>query len=165
MYQSSAPSFNVPSTSLHFRESKAPTIAIWLLIDTMCSWGSLFPSKDGKGSGLYFSWTWSPQIVYDKGWGSRSSFSSSSSLVFCDSCSVWTLSCRDSVYWCRFSIIDKSCAMFGRVWGSLLLGGDSEIVFLWWNVWFYEALESFMKAPWWAPNVPDKYYLDKSPWS
>ena len=94
MYQRKATSLNVPAMSLHFKESEVMTIAIWLLIEHICSRGSLFPSKDVKGGGLKFSGTWSPQIASERGWGSRSFSFVSSSLVLC--LSVWTLSYKDS---------------------------------------------------------------------
>lgn len=53
--------------------------------------------------------------------------------------------------------------MYGEVWGSLLLGDDTNIVLIWLNVFFCEAWESFTKAPRWAPNVLDKHYLVNLP--
>lgn len=56
VYQRMATSLNVPAMSLHFKESEALTMDILLLIDLMCSWGSLLPSKDAKSGGLKFFW-------------------------------------------------------------------------------------------------------------
>lgn len=43
---------------------------------------------------------------------------------------------------------------------SLFLGMTKTFYFYGENVLFCEAWESFTEAPRWAPNVPDKHYLD-----
>lgn len=141
-------------------EREVPIIVIWFLIEIICSCGSFLPSKDGKSGGLKFSGTWSSPISSKIGLKSRSSSSSSSPLVLCICWSVWTLSCKDSLCWHKFSTIVKSCAMSDGVRGSLLLGDDPDIMFLWCNILFCVAWKSFTEAPQWTPNVPDKRFLD-----
>lgn len=73
IYQRSAMPWKVPAISLHFKESEAPTIAVWLLTMMMCSSGSLLPSKEGKGGDLKLSSTVSSHTTSDRGWRSKGS--------------------------------------------------------------------------------------------
>lgn len=158
MYQRNVTSLKVIAISLHFKDSEAMTISIWLLSEIICFCGSLLPSKEWKGGGLKFYGTWSPQTSSERGCGSRSSSSSSFSLVFYVCSNVWTLSWKDSFCWCRFSIIVKSCVMSSGEWGSILLGYDPNIVLLWCNILFCVACESFIETPRWASNVSDTLF-------
>lgn len=67
-------------------------------------------------------------------------------------------SCNDSFCRHKLFIIVKSCTMSGGVWGSLLLGDDSNIVLLWYRSCFCVAWEIFTDAQWRVPNVPVKHF-------
>ncbi|KAK2376913.1 hypothetical protein QL285_077656 [Trifolium repens] len=48
MYHLNAASFKVPESSLHFRWSAAPMMAVWVPTAIRCSDGSVFPSNAGR---------------------------------------------------------------------------------------------------------------------
>lgn len=160
IYQHKAASLNVPTKSLHFRESEALTIAIWFLMEMICSWGSLLPSKDANGGGLKFSGTTCSHTASANGWSSKSSSSVFSSRWLWV-CNVWTLSCR--VSFCCRKVYTRTNKWVISVGGSSLVGDTSDMFENERKIRLLSGLRKFYLGPTVGAKYSRKTRLDNLP--
>lgn len=138
----------------HFTELDAPTIAIWLLIAIMCSWGLLLPSKYANDGGWSF-------LVPDHPISSQKAAGNPEAPLLYPLPIVFMLGV------CAHYVVMIHSAEEEPLWPPITLSGPvvEEDHFCWvmmqtcqcyeavWFQCFGESWENFSLVPWWAPNV------------
>lgn len=162
IYYLNVPSLKVPNKSLHFRESGDLMITIWVLTEATCSYRLLHPSNLANDGCLKLYGTGTSHILYNRGWGSNTS-DSSTMFVSCWSYWIWRILSSKFWFWQRRSFIKAQ--IYAMTFPSLLdTSLDGVALFLFIIMWdehkdntLFKCSERgliiFTRAQRWAPIV------------
>lgn len=98
IYHLGVASMSVPDRSLHFKELGALMMVICMLMEVICSYGSMCPSNLANEGGLKLSRTSTSHISSQRGWGSRISSSPMEIMPYWHSW-IWRISSSRAWFW------------------------------------------------------------------